>query len=693
MERWGVNQLFHLRGPIPPLTPIVIISIDEDSFDELDLQWPWPRALHGRLLDIISPGNPAAIGIDLIFAEPSARGPEDDRALALAVERAGNVVLGAALTEVKTSSYSKEDLNPPIDDLLDRAAAFGYVNYRPDADAFIRSASLTRNFQDEALPGFDFHLHRLGSQAGIPSAPLPKEPSFLINFRGGPKTFPTIPYYQVLNGEVGPEAFAGKIVLIGATSPILHDVFPTPFASHGEMPGIEIHANALETLFQGIPLKQAPRGLNLFLIVLAALLAVWLTNRFRPLAAFGLIAALMAGYAASAFLSFAWGRFLFDVSAVPLTLVLGYTATVVENYIQEQRRRALLMKLFSIHVSKDVAEAIWQQRDQFLEGGRLRSQKMVVTVLFTDLKGFTPVAEKLDTQALLDWLNNYMEIMAQLVIAHGGVIDDYAGDAIKADFGVPFARTTEAEVAQDAVNAVECALSMERELSQLNQEWQKQGMPTIGTRIGIFTGPVVAGSLGTRDRLKYTTIGDTVNTAARLESLEKDVADPYFAKSPCRIMVGEPTLKCLGDRYLTKHVGELSVKGKQQKVSVHRVLGRKDVGEPLASLRQAVRVNVKATATIVDEEVSIQAPTTDLSATGLSVHELQRQFAKEQVVQIRLALTADDPPIVAVAKVAWSGGGKAGFAFLSLEPADRVKLEEFLARHVPPPTEKAAGDV
>lgn len=693
VERWGVNQLFHLRGPIPPQTPIVIISIDEDSFDELDLQWPWPRALHGQLLDVISRGKPAAIGIDLIFSEPSARGPEDDRALALAVERAGNVVLGAAITEAKTASFSKEDLNPPIDELLDRAAAFGYVNYHPDTDAFIRSASLTQIFQDEALPGFDSHLHKLGSGAGVPSAPLPVESSFLINYRGGPRTFPTIPYYQVVNGEIGPEAFTGQIVLIGATSPVLHDVFPTPFATHGEMPGIEIHANALETLFQGIPLKRAPRGLSLLVIPVAGLLAVWLTNRFRPLTAFGLIAGLTLGYAASVFLVFAWGRFLLPVSAVPLTLVLGFTATVVENYIHEQRRRALLMKLFSIHVSKEVAEAIWEQRDQFLEGGRLRSQKMVVTVLFTDLKGFTPVAEKLETQALLDWLNNYMEIMAQLVIAHGGVIDDYAGDAIKADFGVPFPRTTDAEVAQDAINAVECALSMERELSQLNQAWQEQGMPTIGTRIGIFTGPVVAGSLGTTDRLKYTTIGDTVNTAARLESLEKDMVDPYFAKSQCRIMIGEPTLKCLGDRYLTKHVGEMSVKGKALKVSVYRVLGRKGVAEPLASLRQAVRVKVAAVATIVDEEITIEAPTFDLSAGGLSVYDLQLQFEKGQIVQIRLSLAADAPQIVAVAKVAWSVEDKTGFAFLFLEPADRARLEEFLARHIPPQTEKVAGNV
>jgi len=686
-----LNQLFKLRGPTAPQTPIVIVSIDEDSFDELDLQWPWPRALHARLVDIISRGRPAAVGVDLVFSEPSARGSEDDRALGAAIERAGNVVLGAAITEVKTSLYSKEDLNPPIDDLLDQAAAFGFVNYRQDEDAYIRTAALTRVFQDEAVPGFDFHLHRLGVQAGIPSAPLPEESSVLINYRGGPKTFPTFPYYQVVNGEIGPEAFAGKIVLLGATSPVLHDVFPTPFATHGEMPGVEIHANVLETLFQGIPLKRAPLGLNLALIVVAGLLAVWLTNRIRPLPAFGLIAGVALGYGAVCFAGFVKSRLVLDVAAVPLALVLGYGSTVVENYIQEQRRRALLMNLFSRHVSKEVAEAIWQQRDQFLDGGRLRSQKMVVTVLFTDLKGFTPVSEKLDPQALLDWLNVYMEAMASKVSEYSGVIDDYAGDAIKADFGVPFPHTTEAEISRDAVNAVECALAMEREMGRLNKLWSEQGLPTIGTRIGVFTGPVVAGSLGSKQRLKYTTIGDSVNTAARLESFEKDLVDPYFAKSPCRILIGESTLRQIGDRYVAKRIGEVSVKGKDQKVIVYRVLGRKDAAEPLASLRASPRVRVDALVRISDEGITIEAPVYDLSAGGLAAYNLSLQFDKGDVVKLALVLPADAQPIVVNAKVARSAEDKAGFMFLDLKPDDRVRIEEFLARQVPSQTETVAG--
>ena len=232
------------------------------------------------------------------------------------------------------------------------------------------------------------------------------------------------------------------------------------------------------------------------------------------------------------------------------------------------------MQLFSRHVSTEVAEVIWQQRDQFMDGGRPRSQKFTVTVLFTDLRGFTSVSEKIDPQALLDWLNIYMEAMAQLVMQHGGVVDDYFGDAIKADFGVPLPRVTQAEIAHDAVAAVNCALAMERELKRLNSSWQQQDLATVEMRIGIFTGPVVAGSLGSAQRLKYTTVGDTVNVAARLESFEKDLIDPDLAYSPCRILVGETTLRHLDHQFVTKRVGEANLKGKDEKVTIYRVIGR-----------------------------------------------------------------------------------------------------------------------
>jgi adenylate cyclase len=166
--------------------------------------------------------------------------------------------------------------------------------------------------------------------------------------------------------------------------------------------------------------------------------------------------------------------------------------------------------------------------------------------------------------------------MAQLVIAYGGIVDDYAGDGLKANFGVPLSRTTEAEIGRDAVNAVNCALAMEREIKRLNTLWQERKLPTANMRIGIFTGSVVAGSLGSTKRLKYTTLGDTVNIASRLESFSENLTGFDFTNRACRVLIGESTLRYLGNQFRTEKVGELSLKGKVSKITAHCLVGPVD---------------------------------------------------------------------------------------------------------------------
>jgi adenylate cyclase len=689
IERWALNAVFHLRGPLPLQTPIVIVSIGEDSFDELYLAWPWPRALHGQFLDLVSRARPAAVGFDLIFSEPSSRGPEDDQAFAEALSRAGNVILAAAMTVIQTQTYVKEDMNAPISLLRKKALGFGFANFVTDDDAFVRAAELTRTYQEREFPSFDLQVYQAAVKAGVPAHPF-DESRFLVNYRGGPKTFPTIPYYQVLTGEVTPEVMAGKIVLVGATSSILQDVHPTPFSTQGSMPGIEIHANVLETLFQGIPLQPVPRGTRVPLALLAGLLAVWLTNRFRPVSALSMILAVALVYEVSAYVAFTKGRLVLEMSAVPLALVIGYGASVVENFIQEQRKRAALMQLFEKSVSPEVAEAIWQHRDQFMSGGRLRSQKLVATVLFTDLKGFTSISERMDTQSLMDWINAYMEVMAQLVMKHGGVVDDYFGDAIKANFGVPFARTLEAEMRQDAVSAVECALAMESEMKRLNELWQAQGLPTVGMRVGIFTGEVVAGCLGSAQRLKFTTIGDAVNTASRLESFEKDLEE--LAQSPCRILISESTREYLGEQFLTQKFGDLSLKGKEKKIPVYRVLGRvsgEKAVERAISERKTSRVAVTGKVFISDGPSETEGSFGDLSQGGLSVCRLPKELAMGKVAELRFALPGAPHSIHVTGKVVWTAPDRAGVAFVNVKPSDQVTIKEFVSRGIP--AEKATA--
>ena len=290
LELKALDGLFQLRGVRVPRAPIVIVAIDEDTFKALNVQWPFPRALHGRLIDKLRAASPAAIGFDIIFSEPSIRGPADDETLASAVARANNVVLAASLTRTETDLGPKVDLNPPIQVIRRGAAAFGFINLDTDQDGFVRrSGEFRLFFQGYEQFSFDLHLYKLAVKAGIPAKLLPPNRTVLINYRGPAGTFPVISYYKVLNGEAKGENFAGKIVVVGATAPSLLDVSSTPFATRGDMPGVEVHANVVETLLNGNSLRETPVWFGAAVAIVAALAAGGLLAWLRE---WGLVAAL-----------------------------------------------------------------------------------------------------------------------------------------------------------------------------------------------------------------------------------------------------------------------------------------------------------------------------------------------------------------------------------------------------------------
>jgi adenylate cyclase len=282
---------------------------------------------------------------------------------------------------------------------------------------------------------------------------------------------------------------------------------------------------------------------------------------------------LLVGTTFFAFVNHWW------LPVVPVAIVWLASAGLVTAFLSghEKQEKKYLMDLFSKNVSSEVADEMWRHRTNFLKGGRLEARMMTVTVLFSDLANFTPVAERLSPTELMDWLNNYMEIMTGVVIKHGGVVDDYYGDAIKVNFGVPLPRTTEKEIQQDATNALRCALAMRQEMEQLNTSLSEENAPQIKMRIGIATGSVVAGCLGSAERMKYTTIGDVINTAARLESYGKEIherfLDPY-----CQVMVAASTVEQLPDEFNLDSVGTLELKGKSQGVEVFALMRGNDSG-------------------------------------------------------------------------------------------------------------------
>jgi adenylate cyclase len=268
-----------------------------------------------------------------------------------------------------------------------------------------------------------------------------------------------------------------------------------------------------------------------------------------------------------------------------VTPALGYVpaCALVISYVaaQERSMRSILMKLYSRHVSKEIAESVWANRESFLDGRRPLAQKLVVTVLFTDLKGFSTVSEQMEPARLYEWLNGYLGAMAEVIQNHGGVLKQFTGDGILAIFGVPIPQTSRAQQAKDASAAVRCALALGRRLVELSREWQGAGLPSVSMRAGIYTGEVAAGSVGSDDRFEYAVIGDVVNTASRLESYDKSLADPDQIPHRCRVLIGGPTHDLLDGKFVSEGIGLLEVKGKVNKVPVFHILDEK-AAPPLA---------------------------------------------------------------------------------------------------------------
>jgi len=552
-ELKAVNEQFSLRGQRKPHAPVVVVTIDEDSFVELNMPWPWPRALHAKFIDIVSRGNPAVIALDVLFIEPSSRGPADDLAFAKAIARSGKVVLAAGLGEVRDSGWIQklEKIQVPLPELRAGAAAWGPVNIITDRDAFVRRGRLTVDFQDREYAGFDLQIYRLAKAAGIPAAPLPVEPEFWINYAGPPDAFPRIAYSRIVSGEIPPEVFKGQIVLVGATTQILQDVFPTPFAPFRTMPGVLIHANILDTLLSGIPIRRAPAWVDIGLAMVAGGAAGWAATALRPLGAFLLVSAAAVTYLAGTQAAFRWGRLWIDALPVPLALIVPYVGVVAKNFAQEQLEKRRLSRFFSPNVVKEIVR---QKDDAGLGASRRR-----MTVLFSDIRGFTSMSEKMEPEEVVTFLREYLTEMTEAVFRHGGTVDKYIGDAIMALYNVPF------EAADHPVQAVRTALEFQQRLEPLAERFAAKYGGSLRCGVGINTGDAVVGTIGSRQRLEYTAIGDTINLGSRLESITKDFNVP--------VIISEATWLEVKDLFETRYLGEVTVKGKEIPVKIYTVVG------------------------------------------------------------------------------------------------------------------------
>ena len=397
----------------------------------------------------------------------------------------------------------------------------------------------------------------------------------MLDYPALPQSFSTFTLSDLLDDKVPTDALKDKIVLFGAMAPSLQDYWLLP--NEVTRFGIEYHGYFISQILNiATQHKQPLRAISdrgeygwlLFWCLIGSFAGLYRGGILFFILMISELTALLG----SNILLLNQGWWL-PLIAPLLGWICALFVSVFYFFTQTRAERGQLMKLFERHVSPEVASHLWEVREQFFSENGIHPDTVTATILFTDLSNFTTISEHMEPLALMNWLNEYMEEMSQIVMAHGGMIDKYIGDAIMAIFGVPVKRESEEEIAKDAKQAVACAIAFGYKLAELNQKWEAQGLPTVTMRTGIYTGTVVAGSFGSSQRMEYTVIGDTVNTASRLESFDKAISTPT-REDPCRILIGNSTYHYVQESYQTEVVGECLLKGKTDSLKIHHVIAK-----------------------------------------------------------------------------------------------------------------------
>lgn len=581
----------HARG-YGPSGAVVIVGASENDLNRFD--WPLNDGRLADLIEQLESGHPAAIAIDLYRDRPRGEGYERLKSV---FTHCTNVV---AAFELKSSALP-DGIPPPT--ALKDTDRIAFSDTVPDSGGVLRRLLLLAGQDGVEYESLGFRLARMYLAAhGIEPSLDPNNSRAIVlgkskllplstyeggyvdadnggfqilgGFAGGPHPFPLLSFSQVLDGNFDPKVLSDKMVIVGVAADSVKDFFFTPFsAENGKIYGSEAHGHVAAQVTRSALGEPAPvRGTSLPVTVLI----VWAGCMVGGLSA-GLlrstraVAAACAGHAgamlATSYIALNLGLWIPLVG--PTVAIVG--STLIQTAMLRDRERAersLLMNIFGQLVSKNIAEDLWNKRSQFTAGGRPSPQVLAATVLFTDIKDFTKTAEELDASDVLAWLNAYMEVMERVIDQFGGVINKFIGDSIMVLFGVPIPRTREDQIRSDAKNAVACALELSRALKHLNQSFAAAGRPTIAMRIGINSGPLVAGTLGSTRRLEYTVIGDTVNVASRLESYDKSLA----ADTDCRIIVSGSTMECLKEMNVRSIlIGNVGLKGKDACVPAYLI--------------------------------------------------------------------------------------------------------------------------
>jgi len=560
---------------------IVIVAIDEKSLqgDSLGALTKWPRENYAKAIQILNEAGAAAIGIDVTLPDQSIYGAEDDEALRDGLKSNDNVVL--AIRYYFDNGLRTVDW--PNQTLIQADSKLGWINVLQDKDGFIRQLPIFAQTKEKTIEAMSLQLARIYLHADvsdyrvvnnkfsfsdnivIPAKtkrdPKTNQDTYLmyINYFAQPNKFTRVSFSDVLNKDFTDKNgktvdFTDKIVLIGPTAVDLQDSYLSPVSEGVEMSGVEIHANNVQTIIEEKFLRDQS-ALSLWLtiigfIVLNVIIFSFLKVRYSiPLLFVEILGMIVGGIISYEFRVFT--NIVYPIFAI----LLSFIGTYILRFILEQKERKFIEGAFGHYVNEDVVKQILKDPNALKLGGA----KLDITVLFSDIAGFTTVSEKLKPEELVSFLNEYLQEMTDIIMKRQGTLDKYEGDAVMAFWNAPLQQR------DHAMQACLAAIESQERLAELRKKWAKEGKHEIRIRIGINTGDAVVGNMGSASRFNYTAMGDNVNLGSRLEGINKQYGT--------EIIISEYTYNQVKDRLVCRELDFIRVKGKTVPVRILELVG------------------------------------------------------------------------------------------------------------------------
>ena len=552
-----------------PVDPrIKILAIDDESLSKIG-KWPWPRSIIANLTDKLMAKGALAVWPDIYYTEKS-KNPAEDKAWAEVVAKYPHVFLPVYF------QFKPQKVNGQL--VIDRfnksvipinPKQTGHINVMPDDDGVVRKVMLGITDNGVRVPAISVQLANLllpkdekltwtkDNHWFVGNIPLPAGPENDLYFSYATKPLDhrieTISIDKVLDGEVSPDKFAGSVVLIGPYALGFQDMYYTPASKAEEMYGVVIQANILQSLLDGGIYEKAPHLAGFLIILIAGFLAYFLMERVRAKWSILIMLGLLLLYTVIEGAVFVTFKMLLPFIYPLLTIFAVYIFSVVSQYLKERKERGRVTGIFGRYVSKAVVQEILASKEEIKVGG-VRKE---ITLMFVDIRGFTPLSESMEPEDVIKILNEYLDLCSRAVFAHEGTIDKFIGDGVMSIFGAPVEQDDHPE------RAVRAALQMQKESGKLAELLMERYGRSVSFGIGINSGPAVVGNIGSQERLDYTAIGDTVNLAARLESNAK----------PGQILISKSTYERIKDSFTVTALDPIKVKGKEKPVDIYQVDG------------------------------------------------------------------------------------------------------------------------